>query len=150
MTWITDDTGTRWVASPQRKRRSPPKQGRFSNLAVNDQLECPDPMYRGSASTRKAPSLFYLVTDLWFDPVKGQANDFSGQMAAVLRIGSDGNPIGKKLGYSRHALATQGFHPAAIDYIGLCRLRSEGASTGDVVGIGEARRIRQRPRLPIL
>lgn len=142
MTWITDNSGTRWVEQTPRKRRSPPRQGRFSVIAVDDQLERPDPLYRGSAQTRQAPSLFYVVTDLWFDPVKGQSNEYSGQMVAIQRIGPDGQHLGKKEGFSRHALSTQGFFPASIDYIGLCRGRVAAAASGSVVGISEARRKR--------
>lgn len=149
MTWVTDNTGTRWIEPPERKRRAKATKGRFSDIAVGDQLEerhWSRERLRQQLK-RDAPPTFYIVTDLWFDPVRGQANEWSGQMVGYQRLGSNGEPIGKKLGNSRHGLASLGFHKAEIDYVGQRRATVAAVADVNVVGIGFGRVIRRRPKL---
>ena len=149
MTWITDHTGTRWVEPKPRKRRAKPVQGRFSQLSVGDQLEerHPSRTRLREQFKREAPRSFYVVTDLWFDPVKGQDAEYSGQMVGYRGLNADGEPVGRKRSTNRHGLATQGFHIADFDYIAQCRARVEAANDGKVVGIGFGKVIRKRPKI---
>lgn len=149
MTWITDSSGTRWVEPAPRKRRAKATKGRFSEIAVGDQLEERSwtRKYYREALKRDTPPTFYVVTDLWFDPVKGQHNEWSGQMVGYRRIGADGEPLGEKRANSRHGLASIGFHKAEIDYIGQRRATIEAAENGNVVGIGFGKVIRRRPKM---
>lgn len=149
MTWITDNTGTKWVEPEPRKRRAKATKGRFSEIAVGDQLEERhwSREFHRQQLKRDAPPTFYVVTDLWLDPVKGQDNEWSGQMVGYQRIGTNGEVVGKKLSNSRHGLASLGFHKAEIDYIGQRLATVEAAAAGNVVGIGFGQVIRRRPKM---
>lgn len=122
--------------------REPGDVKRFEALAVGDQLE-QRTLYGGHHLS------YWLVTDLWFDPVRGQHRPYSGQMAGVAHIRPDGE-LSPKWGHSRHALATLGYHYAKIDYLALAKARAEALATNDntVVGIGYANAIRRRPKAP--
>lgn len=135
MTWITDDTGTRWVEYPKRKRRKSPRALRFAEVKVGDQvmLEPNGHWYR------KIPQ-YFIVTDLWFDPVAGEENETAGRMVAYRAIGEDGEPCGRKRGTTLRGLASQQFQYADIDYIAHCKARAEVMGKGKVVGIGRGRR----------
>lgn len=149
MTWITDNSGTRWVEVPQRKRRKPRTGGRFSELSIGDQLVQRTPYTRiRPHEPERAPYEQYVqVTDLWFDPVAGQDNEWRGQMVGVAAINING-ALSKKQSYSRHALAAVGYHRAEIDYRGMCVARAQAARDGAVVSIRHAHKIRSRPKLP--
>lgn len=140
-TWITDDNGTRWVELPERKSRKSPRALRFADLKVGDQLFWTRYHWPDSAG-------YYLVTDLWFDPVAGQDDETAGRMVAIVRLGHDGEPRGHKERHTLRGLASQGFQYADRDYIAFCKARKAGMEAGDVVGIGAGRRIRARPKLP--
>ena len=150
MTWVTDNNGTNWVETPVRKRRKSPRAIRFVNIKVGDQLM----MIHVSKWTRAGKKessqsvSYYAVTDLWFDPVKGQKNHVAGEMVAIARIGRDGSISDWKEPHTKRGLASQGFHYADRDYIVEGCALVEAVKDGSVVGIGRARVIRQRPKIP--
>jgi hypothetical protein len=142
-TKIVNDDGARWVEAPVRKPRKPPRALRFSEIKVGDQLVLPptDNFFR------KIPT-FFIVTDLWFDPVAGEDDETAGRMVAVQQIGPTGEPRHGKRPYTVRGLASNGYRYADIDYIGQCKAFLEGVETGQVVGIGKGAAIRRRPKLP--
>lgn len=151
MTLIVDDNGTRWVELPKRKRRAKAKRGRFSEIDVGDQLvQCRS--FSGTVLTdgtvrRHAPTTIYaIVTDLWFDPVRGDENAWSGQMVGIRMLDARGETIGPKRAHSRSALASEGYHKADFDYIAWAKVRLEEVQTGKVVGIHAGHVIRKRPK----
>lgn len=157
ITRITDGSGTRWVEIPPRKRRASPRALRFAGLQVGDQLMQTHTLraWRGGKDdfSKPAPELsqtkwYYLVTDLWIDPVSGQDDPVAGQMAAIVRIDEDGYPHGRKWPHTLRGLASQGFHYADRDYIAFCRQREAATEAGSVVGIGLGQVIRRRPKTP--
>lgn len=88
---------------------------------------------------------YYIVTDLWFDPVAGQENRVAGEMVAITRINENGTVAPRKESHTKRGLASQGFHYADLDIIALAEQRR---AAGNVVGIGFAKAIQQRPKLP--
>lgn len=138
--WVTDDSGTRWVEYAERKRRKPARALRFAGLIIGDQLM---EKARGDWG-RKFPT-FWLVTDLWFDPVAGQRDGTAGRMVAVIRIDQHGELVGEKYRHTLRGLASQGFHYAKHDRIAECKARLAAMKDGSVVGIGLGR---ARPKLP--
>jgi hypothetical protein len=106
MTIIHDGTNPpRWVEIPLPKRRKSPRALRFANLAVGDQLMkgWTSKGWRGGVDDMKKPAIelsknvwYYLVTDLWFDPVAGQDNDVAGRMVAIVHIDDCGFPHSRK------------------------------------------------------
>lgn len=144
MTWITDDTGRRWVEPTPRKTRKPAQPRRFANLKVGDQI-----MQKGKRfDTGRPYKVYYLVTDIWFDPVRGQRDPVAGTMVGFCQINQDGTPWKRKSSMPIRGLAPQGFFPADIDYIGMAAKRAEALKEGKVVGIGKAAVIRRRPKIP--
>ena len=147
MTWITDDNGTRWVdATRPKKRRRSPRALRFADVKVGDQL-----MNNRHSLGMDYPlgrKFYVVVTDLWFDPVAGQDDPVKGRMVGYRQIDGYGRPIGSKIATTIRGLASQQFQYADIDYIALAKSRAEAVKSGDVVGIGQGRVIRQRPRTP--
>lgn len=143
MTWITDGSGTRWVDIPQRPRRKPARALRFAALKIGDQI------YRPPQKDwyRKIP-IYYVVTDLWFDPVEGQDDPIAGQMVGFAHICEDGTVGGRKTSTTIRGLASQQYHYADVDYISIARTRLEAAQNGSIVGIGHGRTIRARPKVP--
>lgn len=135
----------------RRSRRKPRTGGRFSEIAVGDSLLLVRiarwQEIRDGAERTARYEIAYVVTDLWFDPVAGEENPWQGQMTAVAQVRPDGS-LGRKTRYSRHALAAVGFQKTDADHVGLAKARHEGAKAGKVVGIGRARALRRRPRLP--
>lgn len=91
--------------------------------------------------------IYYLVTDIWFDPVKGQRRRGSGEMVAVRAIDQAGQERGSKWAHTITGLAAQGYQPADVDFIALARARADGVATGQVVGIGFGRALRMRPKI---
>jgi hypothetical protein len=90
---------------------------------------------------------YYIVTDLWFDPVAGQDDPIAGEMVAISHINEAGI-WRRKQPHTKRGLASQGFHYADVDYIALCKARVAAGKEGAVVGIGYGNVIRRRPRLP--
>lgn len=146
MTWVTDENGTRWVNVPQPKPRKSPRAVRFADIKVGDQLK-EIVKYNFDDESRQAV-LCYIVTDLWFDPVKGQKDHVAGEMVAVVRIMRDGTMCNHKEPHTKRGLASQGFHYADRDYIVERKALVEAITEGSVVGIGRGRMIRQRPKVP--
>ncbi|MTJ94041.1 MAG: hypothetical protein F8N36_14460 [Desulfovibrio sp.] len=93
-------------------------------------------------------SLYFLVTDRWFDPVIGQDDPVAGEMVGIRRIGQDGDLVGRKYAHTVRGLAAQQFHPAGLDYVALAKARREAKEDGTVVGIGRGRTVRERPKMP--
>ena len=144
MTWITDNTGRRWVDVPERKRRKPGRALRFADLKVGDQLRRD---YAHILASGRTVRWYYLVTDLWFDPVAGQDDEVAGRMVGIAHIDGRGD-TNRKETHTLRGLASQGFHYAELDYIALAKAAIAGIAEGKVVGIGRGRVIRQRPKLP--
>ncbi len=102
--------------------------------------------------SKPAPELsqvtwYYLVTDLWFDPVAGQDNPVAGRMVAIVSIDADGYPHHRKAPHTLRGLASQGSRYADLDYIAFCRQRLSAIDEGGVVGIGFGQTIRRRPKM---
>lgn len=160
MTWIHDGDGKvppRWVEIPTPKPRKSPRALRFAALAVGDQImkAWTSKGWRGGVDDMKAPAIelsknvwYYLVTDMWFDPVAGQENAVAGQMVAIVRVDHDGWPFSRKEHHTLRGLASEGFQYADRDFIAFCRDRAEAMKGGAVVGIGMGNAIRARPKLP--
>lgn len=113
--------------------------GRFDDLKVGDQLMCDDMLPavdRNGKFSNKPHRRYYLVTDLWFDPVRGQKRASSGRMAGVVWLDLRGEPIGDKRAHSLRGLASQKFYYADMDYAGMAGKRAEAMRTGEVIGIG--------------
>lgn len=140
MSWITDGSGTRWVEIPQKKRRKSPRALKFGSVKVGDQL------VKTYQKERKS-SIYYLVTDLWFDPVLGQEDELKGSMVGYAQIKLDGS-AGRKSSTTIRGLASQQFDYADIDYIALCEARKGELESGKVVEIGRGKVIRKRPKNP--
>lgn len=143
MTWITNESGTRWVDVPQRKRRKPPRNLRFADIAVGRQL-----VQRPSKNLYRGFPLYYVVTDIWFDPVAGQTDPVKGEMIGLAQVKEDGSISGRKIGYPVRGLAPQGFHYADVDYIAQGKARQEGLADGKVIGIRFGAHLKNRPKLP--
>jgi hypothetical protein len=146
VTIIVDNTGTRWVETPERKRRRPARALRFAGLKVGDQLK--STWFEGTASIGRSEH-YWVVTDLWFDPVKGEKHEVAGQMVAIRHLDPrTGEPIFGKQAHTLRGLASQGFHYADVDFPALVRARNEGVRQGAVIGIGMGNVIRRRPKIP--
>jgi hypothetical protein len=142
MTWIVDQFGRRWVEPVPRKRRAPGRALRFAELKVGDQIMAP---------TRWATQnsvIYYIVTDLWFDPVCGQLDETSGLMVAIRRLGQDGEPCARKERHTLRGLAQNGYHYSDIDYASMAKARLQAHRDGKLIGIGVGKMIRARPKLP--
>jgi hypothetical protein len=114
--------------------------GRFAHVMVGDQLEL---IVRGGGRGG-----VWLVTDLWFDPVRGQTKEARGHMVAVQRVNSStGEPVGSKFGYSRRGLAALGFRIADRDWAGFYKARFAAYQEGKVAPI---RKPRPRPKGTII
>lgn len=146
ITW--DESGGRWTEVPPRKRRKPSRAVRFADIKVGDQLKRPEAAYLIAGD--RTLVRYYVVTDLWFDPVAGQDDPIAGQMVAIRRIDPrTGEPIQRKQPHTRRGLAMQGFHYAGIDYMAMAAARRSAMQEGSVVGIGLAHMIRARPKYPV-
>lgn len=130
-----------------RKKRKPVRAVRFADVKVGDQL-----VVRFNNYDDTVRDWFYQVTHIWFDPVagfraEGEPDQEAGIMVAIQRINSMGIPYGRPDKHTRRGLASQKYHYAKIDYIGMCKARLEGLNAGSVVGIGAAKRIKKHPSL---
>jgi hypothetical protein len=108
---------------------------RFDAIKVGDQL---------TMKRSVQPRWFWVVTDIWFDPVKGQRRRSSGEMVGIQMIAPDGRLHGSKSAHTIRGLAQAGYRYADIDYRAMATLRSEAVKDGKCVGIGAATRIRKR------
>lgn len=145
MTWVTDDTGRRWIEVPQKKRRKPARALRFAEIKVGDQL-----MRKWDSHLNNGVVVwYYQVSDLWFDPVAGQDDPTAGSMVAIQLISHrTGEVNGRKNAHTLRGLASQGFRYADIDYIAHAAARNAALVTGEVVSIGRGHVIRARPKVP--
>lgn len=144
MTLIRDGRGTRWVEIPQRPRRGPARAVRFADIKVGDQV-----MRRWADCFGNGGRVwYYVVSDLWFDPVAGQKDDTAGRMVAIQHVNPRDGDLGRKEGHTLRGLASQGFHYADVNFLTLARLRAAEIQAGAVVGIGKGHIIRARPKLP--
>jgi hypothetical protein len=145
MTIIRDQNGTRWVEIPLRKRRKSPRALRFAEIKVGDQLmfKWPDHLNAGVVVW------YYLVTDLWFDPVAGQEDETAGRMVGIQHIDwRSGEADGRKQPHTLRGLASQGFHYADIDFMAQLKAANQGMAEGKVIRIGQGHLIRRRPKVP--
>jgi hypothetical protein len=144
MTIIRDDNGTRWVELPPRRRRKPSRAVRFAEVKVGDQLVRGLGVWDGRLNV-----WYYIVTDLWFDPVAGQDDETAGRMVAVRSIcPRTGEPRRHKEPHTLRGLASQGFRYADIDFSAHVKAVREAMADGAVVGIGKGHVIRRRPKVP--
>ena len=156
MTWITGGNGPRWIEMYVRKKRKSPRAVRFASIKVGDQVmkTWTEKGWRGGDDTRGPAREFsqaiwyYIVTDLWFDPVAGQDNHVAGEMVAIARIKPDGGIHSHKEPHTKRGLASQGFHYADRDYLADRKTVLAAVEEGKVVGIGRGQIIRRRPKLP--
>lgn len=91
---------------------------------------------------------YAVVTDRWFDPVRGFHDRARGDMVAIRWLDQRGEPVGSKWGHTVRGLASQGWRYASMDYQGMAKARLDAMRDGVVVGIGKARVIRARPKVP--
>lgn len=144
MTQITDGSGTRWVEIPQRKKRKSPRAVRFAEIKAGDQL-----MRELGVWDARMHVWYYIVTDLWFDPVAGQDDETAGRMVAIRSIcPRTGEPRHRKEPHTLRGLASQGFRYADIDFPAHVQAVKEAMADGEVVGIGKGHVIRRRPKVP--
>lgn len=145
MTLIHDGNGTRWVEIPPRKRRKSPRALRFAEIAVGDQLMRTWPGFLDQGIS----VWYYVVTDLWFDPVAGQSDETAGRMVAIQRLDPrTGEPNYRKEPHTIRGLASQGFRYADLDYAAHVKAARQAAVEGKVIGIGRGIVIRRRPKVP--
>jgi hypothetical protein len=158
-TKIIDGSGVRYVEIPQSKRRKPARALRFAGLKVGEQLvqrteisQTVRDVGADNDSYKQVPwragDAFFLVTDLWFDPVAGQTDPVKGQMVGLVQIKAGGDLWSHKSSTTLRGLASQRYHYYKGDRIAECKLRLAAVKAGDVVGIGYGKTIRKRPRLP--
>lgn len=132
-----------WVdITKPRKVRKSPRALRFAEVKVGDQLmqTTTSAGWRGDKTT-----WYYIVTDMWYDPVAGQDDPLKGQMVGIQRLDSKGAPTSRKEAHPIRGLASNQFHYADRDYIVFCKIRIDAMNDGSVVGIGIASR---RPKVP--
>lgn len=159
MTWIIDNTGTRWVEPTPPKRRKSPMPKRFASLKVGDQImqateskrtirdpNCANDKYITVPYTKSLH--YFIVTDMWFDPVRGQSDPVAGQMVGFAAINQRGEVSKRKSSMPIRGFASQRFEFADRDHIAWCKARLTEIENGKVVGIGHGRTIRKRPKIP--
>lgn len=144
-----------------RKRTKAARALRFANIQVGDQLMRREvsrwSTYAKDPNAANDPAIiqhekdsgysYAVVTDLWFDPVKGETDPISGQMVAIRWL-RQGKEVGSKQPHTRRGLAMQGYHFADRDEIAHWDAVRKAIADGDVVGIGRGKAIRKRPKVP--
>jgi hypothetical protein len=152
MTWIIDGNGRRWVEPEPKKKRKSPRALRFAEIKVGDQLMQTSSVDVWKADGEKMPysrsTRWFIVTDIWFDPVRGQNDSVAGQMVGIAQINGKGDVHPHKSAYPVRGLASNCFHYADRDYIAWCKERLSAHEAGKVTGIGFAKLIRARPKTP--
>lgn len=149
MTWIRDENGTRWVELPVRERRHLTGPRRFDAVKVGDFLmqDSISNWFGGGKSGSTQQRYYAVVTDLWFDPVRGEHEHQKGEMVAIQMI-LNGRPAGSKRGHTIRGLASNGWHYADRDPVAEHEAMVAAAASGQLVGIGHAQQIRRRLKLP--
>jgi len=128
-----------------RKRRKSPRALRFADLKVGDQLL---KVYSDPIDTEQKRTWYYLVTDLWFDPVAGQEDETAGRMVGIAHIDPrTGEPRSRKEATTLRGLASQGYRYSDLDFMTLRKTTIAAAIEGKVVGIGRGHVIRRRPKI---
>lgn len=135
-TLIIDDSGSRWVQSPIKKRRKPARALKFGGVRVGDQL-----MRKPRGDWLRPFVEYFVVTDRWFDPVKGQEDPIKGEMVGLARISASG-ALSAKEATTVRGLASQQFDYADQDFLSMAKTRSEQLKSGGVIGIGQVKRKR--------
>lgn len=137
-------TSARWTPiETKRKRRKSPRALRFAEIKVGDQL-----MRKPTESWWRGIAMYFVVSDIWFDPVAGQDDPIRGQMIGVQQLDENGEPRKHKSAYPVRGLASQQFHYADMDYIAHCKARASAKVDGAVVSIQMGDVIRRRPKIP--
>jgi hypothetical protein len=148
LTWITDGSGTRWIDMPERIKR-PGGRRRFENVKVGDFIMKDRITHwvgnRGSGSSKSRE--YAVVTDLWFDPAKGQHDHERGEMVAIQWV-LDGKVAGSKSPHTIRGLATNGYVYADRDPIAEHQLKLQAKQEGVLVGVGHGFTTRRRPKQP--
>lgn len=134
MTWITDNNGRRWVEIPKKQRRASPRALRFADVKVGDQI-----MLTPRSWHYRKFKIYYVVTDLWFDPVAGQNDPLKGAMVGYAQIRGDGE-LTRKSATTLRGLASQGFEYADMDYIAMCKARLPALKDGTIVAFNRKKR----------
>jgi hypothetical protein len=134
---------TEFFEVPQRPHRKPGRALRFAEIKVGDQL-----VLGPSAGWWRQIPWYYVVTDLWFDPVRGQDDETAGRMVAIARIGPTGEIQGHKTPHTLRGLASNGYRYADKDAIAIGRAFAAGVASGEVIGIGYGQTVRRRPKIP--
>lgn len=153
-TVIRDHNGTRMVQAPFKKRRKRSQPRRFADLKVGDWLEGGTWQKFTAALSRGLPVLVHsLVTDQWFDPVAGEADEEKGRLFAVAPLVGvrDGEPaFGRKTAHTRIGLARNGYAYSRVsDPAAEMIARQAGIADGHVAEIWRERKLRERrPKIP--
>lgn len=133
-TQIFDENGSRWVDVHEPKRRKPARALKFGGVKVGDQL-----MRRPRGDWLEKFTSYFIVTDRWFDPVKGDVDPIKGEMVGYSRISPKGT-LCRKEATTVRGLATQQFEYADQDFLAMAKNRLKQLESGGVVGIGQAKR----------
>lgn len=129
--------------NPPPKPPRKPANRRFADVAVGDYL-IKERKYR--LGERLVRSMEYsIVTDLWFDPVKGEEDRQKGDMVAIATI-TRGRTFGKQA-HTLRGLASNGWKYFGGDPFDLHDTLVEAVKSERVVGIGQAHIIRKRPKI---
>jgi hypothetical protein len=142
---------------PPQRRRKPARALRFAEIKVGDQLmvsyvtkylttdgtggwiEASDPL----------AVWYWIVTDLFFDPVAGEYDELAGRMVAIKRLDRHtGEPMQGKRSHTIRGLASNGYRYADIDFIAHCKAKRAAIASGAAVSIGFGKVLRRRPKLP--
>lgn len=141
------DGSVRDVHYPRREKRKR-GAGRFSEVKVGDQLMqrviSRWGTYEKNPDAANDPAMvehvkdcgfaYAIVTDLWFDPVKGETDPISGQMVAIRHL-RQGREFGSKNPHTIRGLASNGWQYADRDEIAHWEAVREAHAAGLVVGI---------------
>ena len=132
--------GPRYIARyPVTEPKTLTGRRRFDGIKPGDQL----------VHSRHGETSYWLVTDTWFDPVKGQDNPQKGDMVAVQQISRNTGEVRyQKVAHTIRGLASNGYSWADRDWIEFYKSRLAAYHEGKVVGIGQAKKIRARPKIP--
>lgn len=136
------------VIYEDRKRRKPARALKFGDVKVGDQLVRVCNFVQIDNLYDRRQKIYYLVTDRWFDPVAGQDDEVAGQMVGLRQIGPDGELRGGKLATTVRGLASQQYQYVGFDMIAQQKAAVAALKSREVIGMGEALKIRARPKTP--
>lgn len=115
--------------------------GRFDGIQVGEQVMRQQTIVYHQGGVHQGHPEYYLITDVWFDPCKGQHSTPKGEMVAIQQIGSrTGDLTGNKCAHTRRGLASNGYQPADRDFMKFVKDRLEAYHEGKVIGIGNHRK----------